>query len=134
MKREHLPPTRKYNHYLPHFSVAEVFESGHMEFVYLEAIKNKCSVLSKEEYEELSGSSENIYFCRAQFDPTTTTIIPDPKTWPSECICRMPVNPDLEYIQCAKCDKWMHLHCVKRIRAKISDVDFICSFCKNHSK
>lgn len=71
-------------------------------------------MLSFEEYEEQMGNSdERLYFMRAAYNTMQEKLIPPPTEWVRQCFCRMPNNPDLTYIHCDSCNKWIHLGCAR---------------------
>lgn len=41
---------------------------------------------------------EYYYFSRASYVHEEEALVPSPEFWKKECICQMPVNPDLVYI------------------------------------
>lgn len=47
------------------------------------------------------------------YNTGTKKLNPDPSNLEKVCICQTPINPDLKYIGCEKCNKWIHLYCVK---------------------
>ena len=90
-----------------------MFPSDQIEFAYVNAIQSKCEVINYSEYEQINSHSDGIYFTRAKFNRKIEKLEPGPDEWKKSCHCNMPVNPDLEYILCSRCDEWFHLSCVK---------------------
>ena len=72
----------KYDSFQSHFSIAEVFPSGQYEYVFIESLMRKCSVISYPEYEYLKNAGEIIHFSRALFNIKTHSLNPDPSLWP----------------------------------------------------
>ena len=106
-KKEDLPESIliKYGEFI---SAAEVFPSQEKIYLYVESIKSQSTVVTAEEYGDLGLTCDNIYFSRAKFYSDRNLIIPEPLTWPSDCECGKPTNPDLKYVECARCSKWFH--------------------------
>jgi len=89
----------------------------------------KCFVIENSEYEYLQNAGDNIHFSRAVYDNKKGELDPHPSKWDKECYCNTPVNPDLAYVFCEKCQHWIHHDCIKdqkRIEAEV----FICEKCK----
>ncbi len=108
-------------------SSAEVFPSNEKIYLYVQSIKNKCTILDIEEYGELGLTSETIYYTRSNFDNETKQIVPSPYTWASDCCyCRKPNNPDLIMVACSKCSRWFHNDCVQ---SQIIHGHFMCEKC-----
>lgn len=67
---------------------------------------------------------------RAAYNTLQETFLPEPKMWNTSCYCKMPNNPDLAYVLCEICQKWIHQNC-----AKITDEEaknqnhFVCYIC-----
>lgn len=127
MKKEDLP-YHKFTKYFEHLSVAEVFPSGQDDFVPVEAIMRKCHILTAVEYESLSNAGDAIHFSRAVYNRGTLELEPHPETWTKECYCQMPINPDVPYIQCDKCEHWFHHECIDN-ELLLNDDKFICKDC-----
>jgi hypothetical protein len=49
-------------------------------------------------------SYPNYYFTRAKYDDDIKELIPHPNSWKKQCYCGAPENPDLQYVQCEKCE------------------------------
>jgi hypothetical protein len=95
-------------------------------------------VVTYEEYEErVSRDDENqkdedkIYFTRGSYNSQQEKLTPDLSEWPKQCICNTPPNPDLPYIQCEKCLKWMHMTCVNISEEEAAAIElYVCPKCK----
>ena len=129
LKKDELPPTVKKTKVFKHISSAEIFPSGQLQYIYMECVKGEAYVLTDKEYESLGNTSDAIFFSRASYDFDTNQFSPPPAEWPSSCSCKQPVNPDLEYVQCGKCDEWFHLECVPKGKKLDEDADFVCESC-----
>lgn len=98
--------------YADYISTAEVFPSNEKFYLYIAAIRCKCIILSIEEYGQLANAPESVLFSRSRYNSQNKTLEPDPSTWNSDCFCRKPNNPDLQYVECEKCNRWFHKDCV----------------------
>lgn len=79
----------------------EVFPASHTDDIFADAIIDKCTVLSIEEYDRLPSIENNFtYFTRAAYCPQTKSLNPPYKTWPKLCVCQKPLNPNQLYIKC----------------------------------
>ena len=76
----------------------------------------------------MNVSYSNTYFTRARFNEKDGSLDPSPLEWKRICSCNSPVNPDLEYVLCGKCEEWFHAECVKNFS---SEETFYCEKC-NH--
>ncbi len=58
----------------------------------------------------------------------TKKLSPVISQWPKKyCVCDSPYNPDMEYVQCEKCQKWYHNDCAIKESDDLSN--FVCSAC-----
>lgn len=58
----------------------------------------------------------------------TKKLSPEIFQWPKKyCVCDSPYNPDMEYVQCEKCQKWYHNDCAIKENDDLSN--FVCSSC-----
>jgi len=90
----------------------EVFPTNHHDKVYVDCIAGKCNVYSIQEYDELETIDNITYFTRANYNPITKVLDPPFKDWEQFCTCLKPLNPNLLYIKCDKCNKWYHPGCM----------------------
>ncbi len=82
--------------------------------LFIDWIVDHCVVMSLENYEKHIDSPEDrLFFMRASYNTKTEKFNPPPNEWPKICICGMPSNPELSYIYCDICKKWLHMACVK---------------------
>ena len=125
MKKNDLP-----EHILQQFgdyiSSAEVFPTKEKIYLYVESIRNKCTILTLGEYGQLGLTNEGLFYSRSNYDNVTDRLKPDPSTWRGDCECKRPNNPDLKYVQCSKCMRWFHNECVNNM---IINGHFMCSEC-----
>lgn len=49
----------------------------------------------------MATTYEYYYFSRATYSQEKETLNPHPSSWKKDCICEMPINPDLVYIECS---------------------------------
>lgn len=83
---------------LPFHGDKEVFESDHVDKLPSHVIEDKCSVHTYEKYTELEYISDNEFFYRWKYDPSTGDFSPDQvKVY---CVCEHPHNPDKPMIGC----------------------------------
>jgi hypothetical protein len=128
LNKNHLPEPILATYGL-HISNAEIFPSSESTFcLFIDSIKCKCFVLTFEEYSQLETSYDYYYFSRAIFKESTSTLTPGPEHWKKACTCLMPVNPDLQYVQCGLCQNWFHDTCVGEIDMNVS---YVCRQCKS---
>ena len=109
-------------------SIAEIFPSEISICLYLESIKSKCIVLDEEKYSEINLSAATTYFTRSNFNEKEAVLDPSPLEWRRMCSCNCPVNPDLEYVQCEKCEEWFHVKCIQNFIPD-GDENYICAKC-----
>ena len=69
------------------------------------------------------------HFSRAIFDPKSGELKPGLEEWEKTCYCNTPPNPDLAYVQCDKCELWVHHDCIEKKEDAESET-FICRNCK----
>ena len=90
----------QYSDFFPSMSIYELFITEEEHAIFIESIKHKVSVCSFEEYDE---ADEKQYYMRAAYNTLKEEFIPEPKLWQTSCFCKMPTNPDLDYILCEVC-------------------------------
>ena len=72
-----------------------------------------------------------ISLCRASYDPVKKKLDPPIDHWGKHCLCQLPLNPDLQYIECDKCNVWYHMDCVGIDPKEAESIEtFICPKCK----
>eukprot|EP01017_Pseudomicrothorax_dubius_P051219 TRINITY_DN9820_c0_g1_i20.p1 TRINITY_DN9820_c0_g1~~TRINITY_DN9820_c0_g1_i20.p1 ORF type:complete len:263 (-),score=50.17 TRINITY_DN9820_c0_g1_i20:61-849(-) len=109
-KKSDLP--RTYHNFLYSISENELFLSTHQDIVPVECINGGLTVLTLQEYDMLSSIPPNTFFCRSKYDHVAKRLDPPPEDWEKQCFCNKPINPDLFYIMCDKCQRWLHGDCV----------------------
>jgi hypothetical protein len=112
--------------YGDYISTAEVFPSNEKIYLYVSSIRSKCTILSIEEYGQISNSPDFIFYSRSRYNVEKRTLEPNPSTWKSDCSCHKPNNPDLMYVQCSKCENWFHQDCVGQ---NVINGEFLCNGC-----
>ena len=113
-------------------SELEVFKSNHYDIVTIDSILIKCRILTFEEFDRLEEPLDNVFFTRASYDPVKQRLIPPFDTWPTSCLCQLPINPDQTYIKCDTCVRWYHLeHVNVQENDLLENTEFICSECTN---
>ena len=110
----------------------EVFPSRHKDVVFADAIVAKCEVYSIKQYDDLDSTNSNTtFFTRASYCPITKTLRPCFTDWERLCSCRKPLNPNMLYIKCDKCNLWFHPECQDLRVDQIEDLEnFFCKKCK----
>lgn len=74
-------------------------------------------------------NNDNVFFCRAGYDPIKKKLIPNFDSWKKDCKCNLPLNPDQLYINCDICKKWYHPECFGYDKNKLDNVKFECDYC-----
>lgn len=50
--------------------------------------------------------------------------------WAKTCSCETPLNPDLLYIKCDKCELWFHPECCNIKESDVEEIEvFYCKRC-----
>ncbi|CAI2364815.1 unnamed protein product [Moneuplotes crassus] len=112
----------------------EVFPTNHKDIIPLESIICKVQVLHLSEYQDCSLVNQSIFYTRAKFDVIQNRLFPPFSKWDKLCICEKPQNPNMLYIGCEMCDKWVHPECVGIKDGNIEDVKYYCNPCKKKKK
>lgn len=108
----------------------EVFLSLHKDIVLVECINGSCDIMSYAEYDHQPSIPPNTFFTRADYDHINRKLSPPPEEWEKQCSCGRPINPDLLYIMCDKCQQWFHASCVGVSKEEAENVNFLCSDCQ----
>jgi len=121
---------KKYAYLMPHISANEVFLSPHKDFIMVDCINGPCEILTLEAYDQLTSTSNNVFYTRAAFDTLSKKLDPPAEQWKKHCVCKTPMNPDLLYIQCDKCNGWFHTECIHISYEEAEAADeFVCMIC-----
>lgn len=108
-----------------------MFPSNEQYCLDIASIIGKCIIITVEDYGNLELTSDNVYFTRSDYDTESECLLTAPEQWKTDCICAMPTNPDLTYLQCIRCSKWFHEKCVG---CPAEDMDFFCNSCSKRTK
>ena len=118
-------------------SAKEVFETNHIDWVWLKSIKSVVTVITGAEYIEKDidpKKSKGTFFSRAKYDPAKKEFTPKMDKWDPYCECKFPYNPDKLICQCDgkkgdDCEEWIHPKCfgLDDDDAKNGEVKVLCS-------
>ncbi|KAM3128319.1 hypothetical protein pb186bvf_019562 [Paramecium bursaria] len=123
---------QQYGEFLPCMGTYEIFLTDKEHAVLVDSIKYKISVMTFEEYDQLEEKGVN-YYTRAMYNTQLEQFIPSPQEWHTSCFCLVPTNPDLDYILCEICQKWIHVMCAKVDKQDIEAQEhFICYQCQGN--
>lgn len=104
----------------------ELFISDHIDFIPVDSIIGKASILSLEGY-FYNSRTDSAYFSRAKYLFRSHEVDPPFEDWPPICTCGGVLNPDLSYLVCAECLKVFHHQCIKR---RVEQVLWYCRSCR----
>ena len=109
----------------------ELFSSSHKDIILTETVISPCKVLSFEDYQNIEDNTDTIFFTRANYDIKSKLLSPPVSQWEKLCSCRMPLNPDVMYIECDTCKQWFHPQCQGLTDEEAEKLDeFYCDKCK----
>lgn len=118
---------------LPCISESEVFPSDITTSIYAANIVRKIRILSEKVASEMASlSPDQERMSRAKFVRRTMEFDPPAEEWQRSCVCREPVNLDLEYVQCDKCQDWLHNQpeCTGMTQKEVEETEsFVCRIC-----
>jgi hypothetical protein len=95
-------------------SEAELFDSDHIQDIWVQTIFMKIDVLTLEDYHSCDEVEHNVYFSRATYKSREKELVPAFKDWRRACVCDKIVNPDHVYIVCDGCGLLYHEDCVRQ--------------------
>lgn len=105
----------------------ELFLTNIEEWVPIPLIVGRVRVLTISEFDsvidEEEGEQSNIFFMRCSYNTEVQALVPAPTEWPKVCLCEMPHNPDLIYIFCEACKRWLHMECVHLTEEEAKDIE-----------
>ncbi|XP_059294700.1 chromatin remodeling protein EBS-like [Lycium ferocissimum] len=110
----------------------EVFLSDHYDEQSVDVINGKCRIHTLDEYLSLESVRPEDYYCRFEYKSKTGVFVQDRVAVEVYCKCKMPYNPDVLMIECDKCKKRYHPHCLGMSNEKaeqLKDKQFVCSDC-----
>jgi hypothetical protein len=111
----------------------QVTSLSYLDVLFIDSIVHGVKVLPYEEYESQLGSTdERIYFMRSAYNTFQELLVPHPKEWASQCVCNLPPNPDLTYIFCENCQRWIHMICAKISEEEAKKIEvYVCRRCRD---
>lgn len=120
-------------------SEQEVFETNHVDWIWLQSVETTITVISGDEYIDRDiDSSQDIMFTRAKYDPETKRLTPKIDDWLIYCDCETPFNPDKIICECEgaedgseTCSSWIHPNCFGFKDGQVDD-DSIKMRCIKH--
>ncbi|KAM3143540.1 hypothetical protein pb186bvf_004302 [Paramecium bursaria] len=120
---KHAPQHKKW------ISNQELFSSSSTDIIPAQSIIQPCQILHLKEYEKLESVDQVIFFTRLQFNPNTKKI-EGIQSLELMCLCNVPQNPDLGYIQCDGCKRWYHCNCVGVQKHQWENKEYFCGSCR----
>ncbi|KRX02308.1 Zinc finger, FYVE/PHD-type [Pseudocohnilembus persalinus] len=121
----------KYNNQKQNFSENEVFLTEHTDYALVDCINGKCDIITYDEYDQLSSIPANTFYSRAEYNAAKKKFNPPLEKWKKGCICNVPLNPDLLYVQCDKCSNWIHITCAGLTSEQVETIEnYECKNCK----
>jgi hypothetical protein len=93
-------------------SEAELFDSDHVQDIWVQAIFMKVDVMSLEDYHSCDEVEHNVYFCRSTYKSREATLVPPFSEWKRTCVCNKILNPDHFFIVCEGCGAMYHEGCI----------------------
>lgn len=105
----------------------------HSDMIFADAIIGKAQVYQIKEYDEIQQIDINTtFFTRAHYNPMKKELTPSYAQWEKLCVCKKPLNPNLQYINCDKCNNWFHPECMKLSNnVELQNLaEFFCTNCR----
>lgn len=109
----------------PYLSEGELFDSDHVQEIWLDCIYDKVTMLSLEDYRIFDEVDDDTFFTRATYKHITHEIVPPFQEWKRVCTCNSILNPDSLYNVCERCGSLFHQGCVKS-----GELNHSCPKCK----
>ncbi|CAD8197522.1 unnamed protein product [Paramecium pentaurelia] len=106
----------------------EIFSTKKNDFILAQTIIQKCKIVDCDEFVNLENSDVTTYYNRLEWDVENKKFT-NMNEIQLYCLCQQPWNPELNYIQCDKCQKWYHFECVDLIEGCYEDKQYICGYC-----
>ena len=109
----------------------ELFPSKETDVVLLDTILAKLTLLTFDEYEQMTVCAANVYFSRAEYDAKKQLLVPRYSEWEKQCKCLLPINPEQLYLNCDGCKGWFHPTCLELDMKQAEATDeFFCFNCE----
>lgn len=106
----------------------ELFYTDIEEIISVNEVIQIYSVLNQEEYE--NSPEINAVFTQGNYSFKNHSFNPTLESRKKICLCKLPQNPDLNYIMCEQCKEWFHFICVGiKENDDISSLEFYCRSC-----
>ncbi|CAK63123.1 unnamed protein product (macronuclear) [Paramecium tetraurelia] len=105
----------------------EIFSTKKNDYILAQTIIQKCQVVNCDEFVNLENSDLTTYYNRLEWDVENKKFT-NMNEIQLYCLCQQPWNPELNYIQCDKCQKWYHFECVDLIDGCYDDKEYICGY------
>ncbi|CAD8156821.1 unnamed protein product [Paramecium octaurelia] len=106
----------------------EIFSTNTNDYVLAQTIVQKCTVVDCEEYFNMENCDSTTYYNRLEWDVECKKFT-NMNTIKMYCLCQQPWNPELNYIQCDKCQKWYHFECVGLKGGSYENKEYACGYC-----
>ena len=107
----------------------ELFDSDHEQDIYVQAVYDKVSVISFEEYFSRTDIEEDVFFTRARYITGANRVDPTIEEWATVCVCKAIKSPNDIYVECEKCGGMFHFPCVGMNENEV-DKDWECQACR----
>ncbi|CAD8137726.1 unnamed protein product [Paramecium pentaurelia] len=104
----------------------ELFLSDQYDFIQPDTIISLAEVLDFKDFDKQDFVDDFTFYCRSFYK--NKQIIPPIQKWGKHCLCKLPLNPDQQYIQCDICQKWYHYECLGI--KQIQQTTYVCIKCK----
>ncbi|CAD8119161.1 unnamed protein product [Paramecium sonneborni] len=106
----------------------EIFSTKTNDFILAQTIIQKCTIVDCDEFVNLQNCDSTTYYNRLEWDVENKKFM-NMNEIQLYCLCQQPWNPELNYIQCDKCQKWYHFECVDLLIGSYDDKDYVCGYC-----
>ncbi|CAD8118888.1 unnamed protein product [Paramecium sonneborni] len=82
-------------------------------------------------------SKPGSYYTRSEFNTESQMFLTPIEEWATECVCKKLFDNSLGYLQCDRCERWIHNDCSglsQEVLENMGDLNFNCSICVGEMK